>query len=433
MMKIRQAEDTDKPLSQLLERYEKEVLDRIPYRVNLVDILGANENAHTRILTAILSFERNGEKPFAKSFVARFVCNDKGQPLVRVQNPKIETQQRYIDALIWEKANYAIVIENKINWAADQQGQIEGYIKATKAICGINPSEQCFVIYLTDDGRKTVEEYSLTEVARKYLGYKDQDELERYFALNYKEDILPWLKEEVLPNCPYGEKTFVAMLCQYIDYLDHRFSIENGSEQSLFWRFVQKLLKKTDFDRFAGLIKWSSYCAQQGENDIPENQRYTLQNFSAQVQKAIREMIRSNYSLSFSDAAVIKGETVRTWATANGFHPHKYYNSTFFEFRIQPYNERIKFQINIDNASNEVWVQFFNNDFVDDGKHATIHRFESLFGSFCQLFPDIDRDDSTDWAMHSLLGVFHSEKELVAALNGPIKDFLEVFNQTFIR
>jgi hypothetical protein len=178
------------------------------------------------------------------------------------------------------------------------------------------------------------------------------------------------------------------------------------------------------------LVKWSSYCAQKGENDIPEKQRYALQSFSTQVQKAIREMIRSNYALSFPDAAVIKGETVRMWATANGFQPHKYYNSTFFEFRIQPYNQRIKFQINIDNASNEVWLQFFNNDFVDDGKHATVHKFESLFGSFCQLFPNVDRDDSTDWMIHSLLGVFHSEKELVAALNGPVKDFLGLFNQT---
>lgn len=411
---------------ELLRKYKDKVLGHVPYRVNLVDILGADENAHTRILVEILNYERNGEHPFVQSFVSRFMSNMDGANPIQVCSPNVETQRSFIDALIWEESKYSIIIENKINWAVDQDLQIERYIDAASKLCG---SEQdCYVIYLTDDGRKKVSNFSLTDRAKKFLGC-DDDNLGRYLELNYKEDILPWLKEDVIVNCRYAEKALISMLQQYIDYLEHRFDLGANELERCFSEFLNCNLVEDERERFGQLKSLYNYFAER--SNFGPDLKYAVAPFAAQIQNEMTRMVKENYSLDFADAASKKGAAIRDWSRQNGFAPRKWYNSTLFEFLVGPNNERMKFQVDINGENNIVWVQFFNNDFKDDGQHKAVADYGELMDLFYRLFPDVDGNEATKWKVCSRIGEYGSETELLDALNNRVKIFLVAFYKTF--
>ena len=418
-------------MNDILQKYEKNVLSAVPYRINLVDILGANENAHTRILGAILRYERVGMRPFAISFINRFVPYENNED--KCQRPEIAIQKNYIDALIWEKGKYAIVIENKINWAKDQDKQIETYIEATKEICSIDPKSQCYVIYLTDDGRKKAEGNSLTTNAKKLLGCEDDDNnsIGRYLELNYKDDILPWLKDEVVPNCRYVEQPIITMLLQYIDYLEYRFALNQDCAGEKFDNFLSEVFSGAKKDKvYKELKKWDLDVS----NDncfLGEDNAYVISHFLEQVRRTMAKMIKENYSLDNCDAAISKSRVIRQWSSKNGFNSRKWNKSTFFEFHVGQFGEqRIKFQIDVDSSSNKIWVQFFNNDY-DKPNHFVIDDFASLKELFLDLFPVICENEETDWKLCSELGEFNSEEELVAKMEETVKKFLVSFYDFF--
>ena len=96
---------------------------------------------------------------------------------------------------------------------------------------------------------------------------------------------------------------------------------------------------------------------------------------------------------------------------------------------VGPNSERIKFQIDVDDKSNKVWVRFFNNDFKDDGQHKTIALYEELTTLFHNYFPNIIEEEQEK--ICSTFGEYNSESELQAALNGLVYDFLVAFYKTF--
>ena len=99
-------------------------------------------------------------------------------------------QDNRIDLLIKERKSYAIVIENKIWGAPDQEKQIEKYIDYV-IDTGI-PKRRIFVIYLTSDGNKRVSDISFTDKAKKHLGCSGKSN-GRFICVNFKDDIMPWL------------------------------------------------------------------------------------------------------------------------------------------------------------------------------------------------------------------------------------------------
>ncbi|MDO4957301.1 MAG: hypothetical protein Q4E60_09835 [Bacteroidales bacterium] len=94
---------------------------------------------------------------------------------------------------------------NYNDWAVDQDKQIERYV-STEIERGI-PSEHIWVIYLTSDGRKQAESYSLTDHVLNILD-------DRYIELNYRNNILPWLKSDILPNCKLKEEWLISAIKQ---------------------------------------------------------------------------------------------------------------------------------------------------------------------------------------------------------------------------
>ena len=206
---------------ELAEIREKE-RTRLPYSFNVVDELRANENAHTRVLIKLLSYTQKGEYPFLKTFFER-VRSKCGDFDIHISNPQIKFNSENIDGLIEDAwGAYSIIIENKIHFAADQDRQIERYYNIVKDRHKIN-RKHIYVIYLTLNGLKEVSSTSLPKSLKEELG-------KRFITMNYRDDILPWLEREVLPEIKITEKLLEYGISQYIDHLKGKLDIRESEK-----------------------------------------------------------------------------------------------------------------------------------------------------------------------------------------------------------
>lgn len=213
-------------LLELLSKIDKLYTDKLnefPYQVNLLDEIHANENAHTRILTALLKYVRNGKHVILESYVGLALNLQNLQPL-KIENPIINFNDEFIDCFIYEVGKFAIIIENKIHWAVDQNKQIDRYINTALAR-GI-PKEQIYVIYLTSDGKKEVSDYSFTEESKIILE-------NRFIKMNYRDHVLPWLTNIILPDCPIKEDNLITAVKQYIDHLKGMFGLRDNQQDTI--------------------------------------------------------------------------------------------------------------------------------------------------------------------------------------------------------
>lgn len=219
---------------------------RIPYQINIIDELRANENAHSRILGMLLRHKEldGGGNMILKSFIDYIIDknNDKkyfSEIKEKIKNPQITVEKSRIDIWIKERKKYAIIIENKVYNATDQDRQIERYIEVTKEE-GYK-EENIYLLYLPPTYEKEPEE-------RSWGTYKNSEiRKKRYLKLSFRDDILPWLKTYVLPNARVKEKLLLSSLEQYIDYLEGKFSLRriNNKMNMKLQEFIKEELKIT--------------------------------------------------------------------------------------------------------------------------------------------------------------------------------------------
>lgn len=201
--------------SALMRLYNSEK-SKLPYHINILDLLWANENAHSRIFAHLLKQKSGNTYNILDSFL-EYLAELNPHFNHSVHKPKITTETGRIDLLILDKG-YAIIVENKIHDAADQSSQIARYIE--KILNEGYKSSQIFVVYLTRDGNKTPEDQSW----KLYnINYKE-DFADRFFPLSFKEDILPLLKDTILPNCKVKDVYLKSAIEQYIDHLEGMFN-----------------------------------------------------------------------------------------------------------------------------------------------------------------------------------------------------------------
>lgn len=202
----------------------------LQYNLNLIDELHANENAHTRILLKLLDYESNQKKVILEEFLN--LLNEKlvNQKIPILDDYRITGQFEFIDGYIWsDSKKVAIIIENKINWACDQNEQIQRYIETAKQY-GID-EKNIFVVYLTDTGIKKAADYSFTDYAKKMLDWKDSENQGRYIESNYLNDILPFLYE-IFDKLSFSKENILkSAIFQYIDYLEGRFGMRKNEKE----------------------------------------------------------------------------------------------------------------------------------------------------------------------------------------------------------
>lgn len=218
-------------LSKQLAKIEAEEI----YSINLIDELHAGENAHSRILRQLLQYSCDGKYPLLESFVKNILHTNE---LIQIQYPQFSCEYGRVDVLIREAGKYAVIIENKIHEAVDQERQIETYVELV--IKEGTPRERVFVVYLTRDGSKQVSDDSLTPPTKRLLDFSQEDS--RFMPKSYLHDIFPWLEKTVLPNCAVKESLLIAALTQYIDYLKGFLNLKN--EQLVIQNIMEEITQE---------------------------------------------------------------------------------------------------------------------------------------------------------------------------------------------
>ena len=230
-MTIQEAEEKYKEIldaaHQYSELYKKEK-ERFPYRLNVIMELHDDENAHSRILIRLLQYKEGNDYVWLKSFINRINDYCEGDVNFEVSKPKIDTEHYTgdgrIDGFIFEQGKYAIIIENKIWDAPDHSHQIDKYVRYANKQCDVELGS-IFVIYLTGNGSKVVSNDGLSKKTNETLG-------NHFIPMSFQYDILPWLEEDVLPNCKVKEKCMETAIYQYIDYLKGLFGQLNYQKQA---------------------------------------------------------------------------------------------------------------------------------------------------------------------------------------------------------
>lgn len=213
---------------------------KLPYHINLIDELHANENAHSRILEKLLKQKTNiGTYELLESFIEYLKEKDSGFEKIKIEKPKITQETQRIDLWIRDKS-YAIIIENKVNLASDQKAQIERYIDRT--IADKFNESQIYVIYLPPTYEKVPEIQSWG----KY--YETEIHTERYLNLSFRDDIILWLRDKVLPNIKTEDVYLRSAIEQYIDHLDGVFSLRtiNNKMNMELQKFIEEKLSLSD-------------------------------------------------------------------------------------------------------------------------------------------------------------------------------------------
>lgn len=252
-----------------LEILEKSIKDydsfhyNLPYHLNIIEELHANENAHSRILARLFQYkDSNDRHVILKEFVDYLIENNPDQKFtnIQIENPVITYEEKRID--IWIKdEKYAIIIENKIYDAGDQEAQLCRYIDKTISL-GYN-KDNIFVIYMPSSTR---------DASEQTWGIYKEEFKNRYSIVSFNQDVIKWLKEKVYPNLTLKEVNLRSAIEQYIDYLE-RYSGQYEKKQQ------DKLLKNYFEYDYISI----------GKADSPESKYKKLMKFHKLLQNGINE------------------------------------------------------------------------------------------------------------------------------------------------
>lgn len=210
-----------KSISQLSSVYSsryEQLKQKLPYHINIIDELRATENAHSRILRGLFKQQSNGEYEILKSFINNLL-KDFG---IAVNNPIVTDEKHRIDLLVQERGKYALIFENKINYAGFQNRQFARYIDKMRAE-GYK-EEQIFIIYLPPYHYTEIPEHCWKKSECGNKSYKESFE-KRFEKLTFRDNILPWLEEDILPNCRIKDVYIESTIIQYIDHLKGKFDL----------------------------------------------------------------------------------------------------------------------------------------------------------------------------------------------------------------
>ena len=240
--------------------------------VNLLDIVPRfDENANSRVLARLFEVRLNGQYVVFQSFVNRFFGDAFGG---EIRRPDILNERHRIDVLVQEEGFYAFILENKIYEAVQQKCQLASYIRDLRKD-GFT-DEQIYVIYLPPTGLyppnvcswtlpnsqcKGCEGGRCKTIDPKY--YLEPLFSKRYRCIDFRDHILPWLKEDVLPLCiDKKQELLKSAVIQYIDYLEGLFfflTINNDITMEV-EQLIRERLGLTDencknFDKIAAQVK----------------------------------------------------------------------------------------------------------------------------------------------------------------------------------
>jgi hypothetical protein len=200
-------------VDKFMEKFKFEY-DKLPYQINVFNDLRTNENAHSLFLVRLLQNKEILLHFF--EFLNKKFKDDFEFDVSKINSPRITAEEQRIDALIIESTKYAIILENKIHDAVEQEHQIGRYIE--KCIKRKIDLEKIYILYLSREG------YSPS--VQSWGSYIVDLFKRRFLSLSYKNHILEWL-EILYQKLDKKEILLKSALTQYIDHLKHLFKKNN--------------------------------------------------------------------------------------------------------------------------------------------------------------------------------------------------------------
>lgn len=211
-----------------------------PYHLNVLDELYINENGHSRILAKLLQYKSENQQYDMLESIIDFISRETRMESfgsIKVNQPEITQEKERIDLWVRDK-DYAIIFENKIYNAADQDAQLSRYIEKTK---GYGYQEnQIYVVYLSQNGEKP---------DKQSWGSYEKAFQSRSVNLSFREHIQRWLKEQVLPNIRIKEAVLRSAIEQYIDYLDGLFDLRTQND-TINMELESVIIEKLNLNQF---------------------------------------------------------------------------------------------------------------------------------------------------------------------------------------
>lgn len=247
-----------------LNRVERSILafdeyrQNSPYHLNIIEELHANENAHSRILAKLFQYKNtDGEYVILKSFIEYILKNNKDKAFdkIEIKKPRITQEEQRIDIWIRDD-NYAIIIENKVYEAGDQEEQLARYINKTKD--NNYNEEQIFVIYMPS---------VIRDASAQTWGEYKESFIRRFAVVSFCDDIVTWLNKYILPNLTLKEVYLKSAIEQYIDYLERYAGLFEKTEKQRVLNILYHIceIKNTDTPKtqYEKLMSFHSELKQQ--------------------------------------------------------------------------------------------------------------------------------------------------------------------------
>lgn len=246
-------ETQEKKLEELLDMSRKLSGGDEPFDKNLFEMANLKEYRHSAILGYLLNRKEHGKRVHLKTFCSRLL-GDRMSDLASEVNGDVKVSceedcgqhgRRRIDILV-ETTGFALIIENKCRGALDQEDQISDYWDGVKQR---HQEKDMYVLYLPPmNSFAAPSDNSLGELKGRFsVGGDLAGHLMTY---SYRDLVLPWLKEEVLPNINYGSGTLVDSLRCYIDLLEGMFAVRSDDRDMRLraYKAFLKLLGQADPD-----------------------------------------------------------------------------------------------------------------------------------------------------------------------------------------
>ena len=362
----------------------KQEQSKLPYHLNVIDQLHINENGHSRVLMHLLSYKNeDGQYDYLISLLDLIKEKQTGDFCnITIVSPKITQEKERIDLWIRDE-NYAIIFENKIYNAADQEAQISRYIKKTKEGKRKYKEEDIYIVYLS--------QYPKEPESQSWGEYKESFR-SRYVNLSYCYDILPWLKDKVLPNIKSKELFLQTAIIQYVDYLEGLFKSRKIEEP------MNNELKKLIIEQFGLSEKNEKECISflreksNDFNEITQQMNKMIDEYRNNIYETWKKKTEENYSglnpNKKSEAGIgwpitdvtfdnIDGKQGKSAVVYIGCDGSQFYSGFYFDFNQSdgdrelqgPTVEKLKGRLSQTNDIKQMFESFDNDQFDEVYQH----------------------------------------------------------------
>ena len=184
------------------------------YHINVIEELHINENGHSRILCKILQYKNSeGRYVFLESLLNK-IRETKSNFPKDVKSPTITQEEKRID--LWVRDNdYAIIFENKVYNAVDQEAQLHRYIEETLQY--YQKEKNIYIVYMPESAKDPSD--------NSWGDYKEKFK-DRYVCLPFNSEIMQWLQEVLRSDIVTwtDETELHTAVIQYLNFLSNLYS-----------------------------------------------------------------------------------------------------------------------------------------------------------------------------------------------------------------